>query len=228
MTGATSTAPVALLRGSCGTPFVPPSNRWASPADPSERALVAHVIPPVLDIGCGPGRHVVALAEQGVPVLGIDVCDHALDLARSQGAPVLHRSVFDRVPGSGRWGSALLLDGNIGIGAAPADLLRRVVELVRPGGRLIVELDPPGSSSAIRRVRLEIQSAGDGDARPSRPQVEVGPWFDWCALPVDLAGETADKAGLSLVETWNEGDRILAVLEAPGRSRDHDSGVVRR
>lgn len=223
------TAPVALLRETCGTPYVPPSNRWASPADPSERALVAHVIPPVLDIGCGPGRHVVALAEQGVPVLGIDVCDQALDLARRQGAPVLHRSVFDRVPGSGRWGSALLLDGNIGIGAAPVDLLGRVAELVRPGGRLIVELDPPGSSSEIRRVRLEIASPDDADTRPSGPRVEAGPWFDWCALPADRVEDVAAEAGVSLTEMWNEHDRILAVLTttgpAPGPGKP---GVVHR
>ncbi len=214
------TAPVALLRGSCGTPYVPPSNRWATPADPSERALVAHVIPPVLDIGCGPGRHVVALAEQGVPALGIDVCDPALDLARRRGAPVLHRSVFEPVPGSGRWGSALLLDGNIGIGAAPVDLLGRVAELVRPGGRLIVELDPPGSSSEVRRVRLEIESPGSGGTHPSGLRVEAGPWFDWCALPADRIGDTAVDAGLSLTDMWNEDDRILAVLTTPGPAPD--------
>jgi hypothetical protein len=36
----------------------------------------------------------------------------------------------------------LLMDGNIGIGGDPADLLRRCAELVRPDGLVLVEVDP--------------------------------------------------------------------------------------
>lgn len=210
--------PTALLRGECGTPFAPPDNRWATPADRTERALVELVAAPVLDVGCGPGRHVVALAERGVPALGIDVCEHALDLARNQGASVLQRSVFDRVPAAGRWGSALLLDGNIGIGADPARLMRRVGTLLRPRGRLLVELDPPGTSPDVRRVRLEIVGGRGSDT------VEVGPWFDWGRLPAERAEACAERAGLDVVNVWNDGDRHLALLLSPARA-DEDTAV---
>lgn len=203
--------PTALLRGECGTLFVPPDNRWAMPADHAERALVELVAAPVLDVGCGPGRHVVALAERGIPALGIDVCERALDLARNQGASVLHRSVFDRVPAAGRWGSALLLDGNIGIGADPVRLMRRVAALLRPGGRLLVELDPPGTSAEVRRVRLEIVAGRGTDS------VDVGPWFDFGRLPADQVETTAAHAGLDVVDIWSDCGRHLALLMVPAR-----------
>src|SRR5262249_61510991 len=74
---------------------------------------------PTLDVGSGPGRLTVALAECGIPALGIDVTPYAVHLARAAGALTLLRDVFGRVPGAGRWMTVLLADGNIGIGGEP-------------------------------------------------------------------------------------------------------------
>src|SRR5579864_9467395 len=40
----------------------------------------------VLDVGCGPGRHARALAARGVDVVGLDVSERFVALAR-EGAP---------------------------------------------------------------------------------------------------------------------------------------------
>jgi len=109
-----------------------------------DKSILDRCAGPTLDIGSGPGRLTVALAERGIPALGIDITPYAVGLARSSGALVMLRDVFDRVPGTGRWGTVLLADGNIGIGGDPAALLRRVGELLAPNGRALVELDPPG------------------------------------------------------------------------------------
>jgi hypothetical protein len=61
-----------------------------------------------------------------MPVLGVDVSPAAVARAKGAGGAVLRRSVFDRLPAEGRWGTALLADGNIGIGGDPHALLRRV------------------------------------------------------------------------------------------------------
>ena len=37
-----------------------------------------------------------------------------------RGATVLQRDIFGPLPGEGRWGTALLFDGNVGIGGDPA------------------------------------------------------------------------------------------------------------
>ena len=109
--------------------------RYTSPADPTDEQLLADVRGPVLDVGCGPGRHLHALARRAVFALGVDLSPEAVSLARGGGGHVLLRSVFDELPGVGTWRTALLLDGNIGIGGTPERLLRRVGSLLAAGGR---------------------------------------------------------------------------------------------
>ncbi|QNE22698.1 class I SAM-dependent methyltransferase [Kribbella qitaiheensis] len=117
-------------------------DRWQAPADAVDRLALSRCEGPVLDIGCGPGRIVTALAEQGIPALGVDISAQAVMLTNERGAPALRRPVQEPLPGEGRWGSVLLMDGNIGIGGAPEALLRRCAELVRPEGLVLVEVDP--------------------------------------------------------------------------------------
>jgi SAM-dependent methyltransferase len=112
--------------------------------EPGDASLVERCQGPTLDVGAGPGRLTVALAERGIPALGIDVTPDAVRQTRSAGALALTRDVFGRIPGAGRWRTVLLADGAIGIGGDPAALLRRISDLLAPQGRALVELQPPG------------------------------------------------------------------------------------
>jgi SAM-dependent methyltransferase len=159
--------------------------RWARPADLDERALLAELRGPVLDVGCGPGRLVTALGEQGTPALGIDVAPIAAELAADRGALMLSYSVFDRLPGQGRWPTVLLLDGNIGIGGDPASLLVRVREVLAPGGLALVEVEGPGVPSGSRRAVLELD----------RGAISVLPWAH---VGVDDLHELALSCGFIL------------------------------
>jgi SAM-dependent methyltransferase len=189
----------ACLRAADGRALPTRAQRWLEPRTVEDDAVLARATAPVLDVGCGPGRHVLALAERGIVALGIDITPAALDLARRRGAPVLARSVFERVPGAGRWSSALLLDGNLGIGGHPAALLARVASLLTTDGAVLVELEPPGTPSAAERVRLDI-----GDA--------PGPWFAWTAVAADEVSTPAAAAGLSVEDVWRVGDRWFGSL----------------
>jgi SAM-dependent methyltransferase len=149
---------------------------WQAAADSSDLALLAHCIGPTLDIGCGPGRLTEALALTGRLVLGIDVVPEAIRQARFRGIEVLLRDVFEPLPGEGRWNSALLADGNIGIGGNAVALLRRVHGLLAPDGAVVVDLAPPGTGATTRSVRLECAgwflgelSVGGGRAGVGRP-----------------------------------------------------------
>jgi SAM-dependent methyltransferase len=175
------------------------AHRWFEPLTAEDDAVLARAVGPVLDVGCGPGRHVLALAERGVVALGIDITPAALDFARRRGAPVLARSVFDRVPGAGRWSSALLLDGNLGIGGRPGKLLERVASLLAPGGTVLVELEPPGTTRRTEVVRFDIDSV-------------EGPWFLWTAVAADALWAPAAAAGLLVEEVWPGGDRWFGSL----------------
>jgi SAM-dependent methyltransferase len=119
-----------LLRTACGHALPLQVERWCGPADRTDEELLLRCQGPVLDIGCGPGRLTIALAERGIPLLGIDISRAAVARVREAGACAIRRSVFDRLPGQGRWATALLADGNIGIGGYPDELLRRCARLL--------------------------------------------------------------------------------------------------
>ncbi|WP_405504883.1 class I SAM-dependent methyltransferase [Streptomyces purpurascens] len=116
--------------------------RWCARADAVDRDVLDRCEGAVLDVGCGPGRLVAELAARGRVVLGIDVSEAAVDQTVRLGGQALRRSVFEPLPGEGRWDTVLLMDGNIGIGGDPRALLDRVAELLRPGGLLIAETAP--------------------------------------------------------------------------------------
>jgi SAM-dependent methyltransferase len=154
---------------------------------------------PTLDVGAGPGRLTVALAERGIPALAIDITPYAVMLARSSGALALQRDVFGYLPGTGRWGTVLLADGNIGIGGDPAALLRRVKDLLMPGGAVVIEVSPPGAVCRRELVRLRT------DARP-------GEWFPWAWIDADRIGHLGAEAGLHTTEVWNDSGRWFVQL----------------
>jgi len=179
-----------------------PLAQWLAPVDAADRVVLAHVAGPVLDIGCGPGRHLAALAAAGVPGLGPDLSPAAVAIARARGADAILRSVFADVPDAGRWGTALLLDGNVGIGGAPAALLARARALVAPGGLVLVETGPAGA--ATRRVRVRLETSGS-----------VSPWFGWATVGADGIGRLARAAGLRTRGLVTAGGRSFARLERP-------------
>jgi SAM-dependent methyltransferase len=166
---------------------------------PGDKSILDRCHGPTLDVGSGPGRLTVALAERGVPALGIDITPYAVHMARTAGALTLLRDVFDRVPGTGRWMTVLLADGNIGIGGDPAALLRRIGELLTPAGQAIVEVQPPGSP--LRQEKVRLRHAG-----------LVSSWFPWAYVGADQIGEVADEAGLSMEESWSAENRWFAAL----------------
>jgi SAM-dependent methyltransferase len=190
-----------VLREQGGAARRLPVETWLGAADAVDRRVLGRARGPVLDVGCGPGRHVHALARRGVLALGVDVSPIAVALARRRGAKVLEASIFDRLPGAGSWRTALLLDGNIGIGGRPDALMRRLVALLAPGGVVLVELEAPAIGAIRSRVRIE--------------DVEtVSEWFAWARVGADAIAAPARASGLCVADRWSDGGRWFAALEA--------------
>ena len=156
---------------------------------------------PTIELGCGPGRLVARLNRRVIPALGIDRSATAIRLAGRGGAPALLGDVFAPLPGTGRWRTVLLVDGNVGLGGDPRRILARAAELLARGGRCVVEFDTEVIGVRPRRVRLE-------SAR------EVGPWFRWASVGVDSAGTLAAQVGLTLAGVRLIGGRMLAIMVA--------------
>jgi hypothetical protein len=115
----------------------------------------------------------------------------------------LRRSVFDPLPGQGRWGTALLADGNIGIGGFPDELLRRCARLLAPGGRLLIEVE---RDEVDERMTAWLEHA-DG---------RRGAAFPWARLGVSALLELAAAAGLHVLEEWDHADRVFVSVTTPG------------
>ncbi len=177
--------------------------RWSRPADAADLSLLDRCEGVTLDVGCGPGRMAAALAARGRPVLGVDVARAAVDRTAASGALALRRSVFDPLPGEGRWDTVLLADGNLGIGADPASLLRRLRRLLRPGGLLLVE---PEAADLDERVELRLVSA-DGAV--------VSDGFDWVRIGARAAARRAHEAGYLLEDRWSREGRTFLALRNP-------------
>jgi SAM-dependent methyltransferase len=161
--------------------------------------VLDRAVGPVLDVGCGPGRHTQALAERGTMALGIDTSPSAVDAARRRGCAVLHRSVFDPLPREGRWRSAFLIDGNIGIGGDVPRLLRRLRQVLAGDGRVLAEVEPPGLPTVVIRARVEHGH-------------RCGPWFPWARVGMDGIDAVAGAAGLRTTWTHSEEGRWFVQL----------------
>ncbi|MCF2528748.1 class I SAM-dependent methyltransferase [Yinghuangia sp. KLBMP8922] len=176
-------------------------DRWKAGADADDETLLARCAGPTLDIGCGPGRLAAALVRRGVPALGIDVAPAAVRLTAAAGAAVLRRSVFDPLPGEGRWSAALLADGNIGIGGDPGALLDRVRELLCPGGVLLVETDA-ADPGAHERFAARVE---DAQGRRGAP-------FRWARVGTRALAGLAGARAFTPHAAWRTEGRAFAAL----------------
>lgn len=187
-------------RARAATPVTMDVSRWNADADAADLSLLASVRGPVLDIGSGPGRMVRAARDLGLEALGIDVSRAAIRLARELGGSFARASVFGAVPRSGWWQTALLVDGNVGIGGDVRVLLQRCEELLNPTGEILVEVDG--------RPDHEAHYLGEVvDARGRRSAT-----FPWAEIGRDRLVELLPALDLVLAEHWTVGDRSFCRL----------------
>ena len=191
-------APLEVER-SADPPLRVDVDRWSGVADDVDRLILSRCEPPVLDLGSGPGRMVRALTESGRSALGVDISAQAVSASMRQGALALRARIEDPLPAEGRWGTVLLMDGNVGIGGNVADLLARCRQLVAPGGLIICEVDPVGARHDREIVVLRSRSTA------SMP-------LAWSRIGAAALVEVAAGLDLWTAEEWSAGDRAFVSL----------------
>ncbi|MDL5160324.1 class I SAM-dependent methyltransferase [Actinomycetospora termitidis] len=183
--------------------------RWQDDADDLDAWLLERCSGATLDLGCGPGRLVVALTDRGIPALGVDVSVQAIQRCLQRGAAVLHRDAFERLPGEGRWQHVVLADGNIGIGGDPVALLRRCRDLLTDGGTVLLELEP-GAGLWRGAAHLERDDVDESGEHTDAPHTR----FPWAVLGPEAIDEVAEAAGLRVSErSWDDSGRLGPVVE---------------
>lgn len=121
----------------------------------------------VLDIGCGPGRHALALAEHGVEVIGVDISARFVeignDAARRSG--LSDRCRFIQADGRSLWRSesdeaSAAMDGTAGLSSVIADEVND-------------ELQPGSFDAVISLCQGAFGLAGGQDALDELPRREL-------------------------------------------------------
>ncbi|MGI8797174.1 MAG: class I SAM-dependent methyltransferase [Acidimicrobiia bacterium] len=100
----------------------------------------------VLDVGCGPGRHALALARRGMEVVGVDLSPDFVKLARevatAEGLPAAFAVLDVRdLAYDGAFDAAICLcQGGFGLlgGADDAAVIERIVRAAEPNGGVAI------------------------------------------------------------------------------------------
>ncbi len=191
-----------LLRYDDGTAEPLMLGRWCGSLVAGDRGLLDRCAGPTPDVSCGPGRLAAAVAWRGMPVLGVDISRAAVGMARARGVSALRRSVFDGLPGEERWQTALLVDGNVGIGGDPvwllsrlrADRPRRDSRLDRRAAASAVPVgDAPGIGRAATPAGQQVGGVGPGHQDGARSRVPAR--GQRSALAVRPPGAPAARGG---------------------------------
>jgi hypothetical protein len=141
-----------------------------------------------------------AAMDLGLVVLGVDVSATAIQIATEAGLTVLERSVFDALPAEGQWQTALLVDGNIGIGGDVRAMLQRCRELLSPTGEIVVEVhdDPDLDNTYVGQL---VDARGGESA-----------FFPWAEIGLNPLTRIAEDLGLALVQSWTIDGRTFCRL----------------
>lgn len=125
------------------------SRQESAPAEvESVLQLAARPVRTALDLGCGPGRHAIALAKRGIEVTGVDITPRYLEMARA--AAEVHKVQVEWVQGDMRrfvrpeaFDLAIVMFTTLGFFEDEEDdrrVLRNIHESLKHGGTLVLEL----------------------------------------------------------------------------------------
>lgn len=169
----------------------------------------------VLDVGCGPGRHSLALATRGVTCVGVDISDVFVDIAaraaRDRGLPatfvcadartLTYDAEFDAVISLCQGAFGLQgIDGKDGV------VLEGIARALGTGGRAAIS-----AFSSYFQVRYLEDSAFDAatgvnhertEIRDATGEVAVHDLWTTCFTPRELR-LLAERAGLSVDAEWS-------------------------
>ncbi|MCP5029182.1 MAG: class I SAM-dependent methyltransferase [Actinomycetia bacterium] len=173
----------------------------------------------VLDVGCGPGRHANALAARGIEVVGVDISERFLEVARSAAPP---GATYVRADARGlefdtEFDAVIsLCQGAFGLAGGPGrvsaldpdlDVLLGMARALRPGGLIALSafsayfqvkwLEDTDTFDAASGVNHEVTEIRDESGRAVPAEL-----WTTCFTPRELR-LLFRQAGLEPLEVWS-------------------------
>lgn len=177
----------------------------------------------VLDVGCGAGRHALYLQERGHAVVGIDVSQLALKVARKRGVLDARRLQVTRVSRRlGIFDSIIMMGNNFGLmgGERRARWLLKFSfrAVTSPGARIIAELvDPyethdPEHLAYHRLNRARGRMSGQLKLR-IRYRSLATEWFDYLFVSRKELARLVKGTGWRVERCIGDGPQFVAVIQ---------------
>ncbi|QIO21337.1 class I SAM-dependent methyltransferase [Haloarcula sp. JP-L23] len=177
----------------------------------------------VLDVGCGPGRHALALQERGHDVTGIDRSPGALSVARDRGVTDARRcDVADAASLDEQFDSAVMLGNNFGLvqrAERAPEILGALADATTSDAALVASsMDP---TMTDEQVHLDYHERNRENGRlPGRVRIRtryrryVGEWHDYLHVAPDTMRELVDDTPWTVVDVEQQGPHYVAKLRS--------------
>ncbi|WXG43711.1 MAG: class I SAM-dependent methyltransferase [Promethearchaeati archaeon SRVP18_Atabeyarchaeia-1] len=179
---------------------------------------------PVLDVGCGAGRHSLYLQSKGYVVVSVDISPLTIRVASKRGveAPILAAAPWLPLRVN-CFGTIILMFNNFGICGGykeTATLLTELNRVLRPDGRILASSLHPTLTSNENHLKYH-----ESNRRRGLPVGlvtirleyggEVGDWFNLLLASPEEMKMLSEKAGLELVQTigLDEGPSYVGVIK---------------
>ncbi|MFX0168566.1 MAG: class I SAM-dependent methyltransferase [Candidatus Hodarchaeota archaeon] len=131
-----------------------------------EREILQHAESPILDIGCGAGRHALYLQEQGMDVTGFDISEGAISVCRQRGLKkTVHGSATNLPSFQQSFNTFLLLFNNFGICGTPTDtvkMLNRIHQLGSRQAKILLSFADPSGTKKPYHLALHQRNRAEG------------------------------------------------------------------
>ncbi len=188
-----------------------------------QRCFLREVRGRVLDVGCGAGRHAVALQARGHDVLGIDVSPLAIRTARERGlrhARAVRLADF-RAPRES-FDTVVMLGNNFGLltnARRARVLLRRFHRMTSGHGRILAESNDVYRTRDPTHRRYQARNRARGRMSGQirlryRYRDLATPWFDYLMVSPGEMREIVRGTGWRIRRLFpSDGSTYLALLE---------------
>ncbi len=189
----------------------------------SYKEAVKYIRRKVLDIGCGAGRHLKYLKEQGFDVTGIDASPLAVKVCKMRGIEKVKNISISQLNSSvGKFDTIIMLGNNFGLMADYCSakwLLKIFYRITLDNGRIVAEIRDPYKTDEKEHLKYHQlnkkrnRMAGQLRLR-IRYKTSKTPWFDYLFVSQDEMEYILENTGWRVSKYINsEGSPYIAIID---------------